>query len=118
MALEIEGKLVLKLAIQTGKGANGEWKKQDFVIETSGDYPKKICFSAWGDKSEALARINEGSHVKVSFEPNSREYQGKWYTDLRAWKIETLGARPTTETVPPPSLEDIPEDDGSGDLPF
>jgi hypothetical protein len=54
----------------------------------------------------------------VSFEPNSREYQGKWYTDLRAWKIETLGARPTTETVPPPSLEDIPEDDGSGDLPF
>jgi hypothetical protein len=90
MALEINGVLTQVLAETTGTGKAGTWVKRDFVLETTGDkYPKKICFSAWGDKSAEISNYASGTELKVSFEVSSREYNGKWYTDLRAWKIET-----------------------------
>ncbi|MCK5536091.1 MAG: DUF3127 domain-containing protein [Bacteroidales bacterium] len=119
MALELEGKLIAKLAMQKGKSANGEWKKQDFVIETIGDYAKKVCFSLWGDKTDALKTMGEGEMLKVSFEANSREYNEKWYTDLRAWKIEKLGGQNQGgNDVPPPNYDDIPPASEGDDLPF
>ena len=90
MALEINGVLTQVLAETTGQGKAGAWVKRDFVLETTGDkYPKKICFSAWGDKSAEIANYPSGAELKISFEVSSREYNGKWYTDLRAWKIES-----------------------------
>ena len=88
MALEITGRIVKILSAQTGAGKNGNWVKQEFVIETSEQYPKKICCSAWGDKAEALKNYSTGDVVKVSFNLESREYNERWYTDVRAWKIE------------------------------
>jgi hypothetical protein len=119
MAVEIEGKLIAKLAVQAGKSGNGEWKKQDFIVETLGDYPKKVCFSVWGDKTDVLKSLSEGSTLKISFEPSSREFNGKWYTDLRAWKIETLGAKQqfSDNDIPPPDYEQI-ESGSVDDLPF
>ena len=88
MALEITGRIVKVLSAQTGTGKNGSWTKQDFIIETSEQYPKKICCSAWGDKVDALKNYSTGDVVKVSFNLESREYNERWYTDVRAWKIE------------------------------
>ncbi len=119
MAIEIEGKLFRILPEQGGHSANGDWKKQDFVIETSGDYPKKVCFSLWGDKTSLLVSMQEGQSLKVSFEPNSREYNGKWYTDLRAWRVDKLGAANTGNNVPPPpGMDDVPPPTAEDDLPF
>ena len=90
MALEIEGKIIRKLGVQSGTSARGEWSKQEFVIEyQEGNYPSQACFSVWGaDKVKELEKYQINDKVKVSFNINSREYNNRWYTDLRAWKIE------------------------------
>lgn len=98
MALEVSGKLFKLLNKQTGEGKNGPWTKQDFILETTEQYPKKICFSAWGDRVNEITNLSEGTQMKVSFDVASREYNERWYTDLRPWKIEVTGA-----TAAPPA---------------
>ena len=90
MALEIEGKIIRKLGVQSGTSARGEWSKQEFIIEyQESNYPSQACFSVWGaDKVKELEKYQINDKVKVSFNINSREYNNRWYTDLRAWKIE------------------------------
>ena len=89
MALEIIGKVVKILPKQSGVSKNGAWSKGEFVIETMEQYPKKVCISAWGDKSDVLEQqCAVGKTVKVGFQIESREFNDKWYTDIRAWRIE------------------------------
>lgn len=91
MSLEIEGKIIRKLNVQKGTSQRGEWSKQEFVIEyQEGNYPSQVCLSVWGaDKVNELNNHQIGDKVKVSFNASSREYNGRWYTDLRAWRIES-----------------------------
>jgi len=97
--MEIKGKLMHVLAVQTGEGKNGTWKKQDFVIETDGQYPKKVCLTIWGDKfNETFLTI--GNELLVSFDAESREYNGRWFTDLKAWKIELAGTESADAPAP------------------
>ena len=87
--MEIKGKCVAVLPLQSGQGKNGEWKSQDFVIETGDQYPKKICVNVFGDKIQYIPEV--GQEVSVSFDVESREYNGRWYTTVRAWKIDKAG---------------------------
>jgi hypothetical protein len=84
-------KLTQLLPIQTGTGKNGEWKKQDIIVETEGQFPKKICISIWGDKINEVL-LKPGNELKIDFDIESREYNGRWYTDIKAWKIELASA--------------------------
>jgi hypothetical protein len=84
--MNITAKLTTLLPIQTGFGKNGQWRKQDIIVETEGQYPKKICISIWGDKIDEKQLI-VGNNLDISFELESREYNSKWYTDVKAWKI-------------------------------
>ena len=116
------------LAVQTGEGKNGTWKKQDFVIETDGQYPKKVCLTIWGDKfNETFLTI--GNELLVSFDAESREYNGRWFTDLKAWKIELAGSEsgdapaPTAYKTAAPAQTLAPEfavsaEGEKDDLPF
>lgn len=121
--MEIKGRLVQKLPVQTGQGKNGEWKKQEFVIELEGTYPKKVCISSWGEKVNVDSLI-DGSYINVFFDIESREFNGKWYTNLTAWKVESAGDTP--QSLPPvPPIEtynpdmDMPPMKGlEGDMPF
>ena len=118
MSNEISGKIFTILPSQSGQGQNGNWVKQQFVIETATDrYPKKICFVAWNDKAEMIARMKTGDEVKVAFDLESREYNGRWYTDAKAWKIETVSAASSSgnesssvpaEEMPLPPADDLP----------
>lgn len=99
--MEVSGKIAQLLPLQQGTGKNGVWKKQEFILETSGEYPKKICFSLWGDKIDQ-SPLKEGTAVKVSFDVESREYNGKWYTDAKAWKVEGSGGA----SAPAPNMND------------
>lgn len=92
MALEIVGKLQQVLPEQGGTNSRGSWSKQDFVIETVEQYPRKVCVSAWGDKAKGLEGVQLGESLKISVNIESREFNGRWYTDVRAWKIEKEGA--------------------------
>jgi hypothetical protein len=123
--MEISGKIIKKLDAVTGNSARGEWKKQEFIIETEDKYPKQVCISAWAEKVDELTKFNINDKVKLSLNAESREYNGRWYTDLRFWKIEMIGATGSTNTNNPspaaPVVEDFSNFDNnqeSDDLPF
>jgi hypothetical protein len=118
MSLEISGKVFMTLPEQTGQGKNGAWVKQEFIVETEEQFPKKVCFSAWGDKVSDIKNLSKGEKITVSFNIESREFNNKWYTDLRAWKISKSGTSSPSSDLPPISETDIPFDDQEGDLPF
>jgi hypothetical protein len=87
--LKVSGKIVHISEIQTGQGKSGEWKKLNFVIETDGQYPKKVSFDYFGaEKVDNFIQYRKpGDTVEVSFNVESREYEGKWYTNINAWKV-------------------------------
>lgn len=86
--MQLTAKLIQLLPMQSGTGRNGEWKKQEFIVETEAQYPKKICISVWGDKINE-SQLQIGNMLAIDFDVESREYNGRWYTDVKAWKIET-----------------------------
>lgn len=86
--MEFSGKLTEILPEQTGQGKNGTWKKISFILETQDQYPKKACFDAWTDKVDQIKSTAIGSVLTVGFDIESREFNGKWYTNLKAWKID------------------------------
>lgn len=116
--LKVSGTITTILDVQTGKSQSTgeEWARTGFVIETEGEYPKMIAFTILGaDKVDKFLQYNkEGDKVEVSFDPSSREYNGKYYTDLRAWKVWGL-ERSDDNPAPEPELQPEGEDD---DLPF
>ena len=134
MALEFEGNLVKVLSEVTGQGKNGAWVKQDFVLETEDQYPKKACFTAWGDKSADLKTFSLGEKLKIQFSVESREYNERWYTDLRAIRIDAMGGNSALPSTPAasqgfaptpaaprhaPPVADLPSfSEGDQDLPF
>ena len=119
--MELSGKIIKILPLQSGTGKNGTWKKQEFVVETPGQISRKVCFNIWGDKIDQFT-LTEGTEVKVSFDIESREYNGKWYTDVKAWKVDSV-SKADKESIPEgpednpfgvSADEELPQDD----LPF
>jgi len=115
--MEITGTVVSLLPLQTGQGKNGVWKKQEFILETPGQFPKKVCLSLWGEKVDEN-RINIGEKITASINIESREYNGRWYTDVRAWKI-SKGEGSQKSEAPAVDASFAPDaSSGSDDLPF
>lgn len=149
--MEIEGRIKLKLGRQSGQSARGSWTKQEFVLTyMDGNYPADVCITAFGeDKVAELDKFQVNDQVKVSFNLRGREFNGKWYNDIRLWRIVPLNGTqeqaatraydapsqqvsqtppasygspykqaPADYQAPAPTIEDMPADDGSDDLPF
>ena len=89
--MQLTAKLTQLLPLQTGTGKNGQWKKQEFIVETEGQFSKKVCISIWGDKIND-SQLQIGNELRIDFDIESREYNGRWYTDVKAWKIELAGS--------------------------
>ncbi len=120
MAMELKGKVIQMLPMQTGMGKKGQWRKQEFIVETQGQYPKRVCFSIWGDKIDQFG-ITEGEEVNVSVDLESREYNGRWYTEARAWKVDKAGGQSSSYSPSPPVMQEPSFGGGEGstdDLPF
>ena len=88
--MEISGKIIAVFPQATGQGKNGMWRSQDYVLETADQYPKKVCFNLFNDKIDQFPMAIDDL-VNVSFDVESREYNGRWYTTVRAWKVEKNG---------------------------
>ncbi len=120
MSVELKGRMIKKLPVMNGESRNGnKWEKQDFVIETEEQYPKKVCISVWGDRVRELEKFREGDMVLASVNIESREYNERWYTDIRAWRLQQDEAG-TLPPLPPEAQTDDSAmmDDPAGDLPF
>ena len=84
--MELIGKIVQLLPEKSGESARGPWRKQEYILETEDQYPKKVCFMAWSEKIDEFA-IKEGESLTVSINLESREYNDRWYTDVKAWRV-------------------------------
>lgn len=120
--MEITGKIIQILPEETGEGRNGPWKKQNFILETQDQYPKKVCISVWGDKVN-LNNFGENTEITASINIESREYNSRWYTDVKAWKIvktqeDAPGPQGDTQVPPDNTIPPEPADSDLDDLPF
>ena len=128
--MEVTGKVIVISPVQEGVSKAGKpWKKRFYVIETQDTYPRKIAFTVFGEDrvNEYERLINNGMMVRVSFDIDSREWQGRWFTDISAWRIEVADgtasqSQPVQNTVavpgavpPPPAIAAA---DPTDDLPF
>ena len=101
MALELVGKLIKVLPEVSGQSQKGPWSKQEFVLETlDASYPKKVCLTAWGDKVADLKQFATGDTLKATFSAESREYNERWYTELRAFRIEIAEGEGSSAPAP------------------
>lgn len=116
LTMEINGVIIQVLPEAGGTSKAGNtWRKQDYILETKDQYPKKICFNVWGEKIDQFA-IQVGDELTVSFDIESREYSGRWYTELKAWSVRkgqpapvsgaTLAEPPAFVGPPPAPMEE------------
>ena len=103
--MEITGKIIAVLPERGGVSKTGnEWKMQEYVLETHEQYPKKICFNGFGADKIAQFNIQGGDELTVSFDINAREYNGRWYNDIRAWRVERGTAAPAAAPMDIPVI--------------
>ena len=138
--MEIVGKIIQVLPAQEGIGRNGNpWKVQPYVLETLDQYPRKVHFEVFGEDRIKMNPCELDQLVTVSFDIESREFNGRWYTSIRAWKIQQgdmtqAGVAPAPAAAPQPAAApaapaaeaapvnvdpfDATPGDGTSDLPF
>ncbi|MBR5276442.1 MAG: DUF3127 domain-containing protein [Bacteroidaceae bacterium] len=123
--MEITGKIIAVLPERGGVSKTGnEWKMQEYVLETHEQYPRKMCFNVFGADKIAQFNIQAGDEMTVSFDINAREYNGRWYNDIRAWRVER-GVAPAAAPEYAPAIDapkanavDFSAQNEADDLPF
>ena len=124
--MELSGKVIAVLEPRGGVSKTGNaWKVQEYVIETHDQYPRKMCFDVFGEEKINQFNIQLGEELTVHFDIDARDWQGRWFNSIRAWKVDrnTMpeGAAPQ-DFVPPFPPAGAPADFSAGDekddLPF
>ena len=88
--MEISGKIIVATEVRSGQSARtgNNWMAQDFVIETHAQYPRRCVFSVFGEDRLKEFNIKPGEELTVYFDIDAHEYNGRWFNNLRAWKVE------------------------------
>lgn len=128
--MDIEGKIIAALEPRSGTSARGEWKAQTFVIETQDQYPRKMAFDVFGADRLAQFAINVGDNLRVSFDIDAHEYNGRWFNNIRAFSVmhvdaaaaaaaAPVAAAPAQQAAPAPApFPPAAEGESADDLPF
>jgi hypothetical protein len=103
--MEITGKIIAVLPARGGTSARtgNEWKSQEFVIETHDQYPKKCVFTVFGVDRLAQFNIQSGEELVVSFDIDAHDYNGRWFNDIRAWKVERVSDQQAASSAQQPA---------------
>ncbi|MCR4773816.1 MAG: DUF3127 domain-containing protein [Prevotella sp.] len=88
--MDLQGKVIAAMEPRSGVSARGEWKSQDFVIETHEAYPHKMVFSVFGAERLDRFKIEVGQEVNVSFDIDAHEYNGRWFNNIRAYDVRLV----------------------------
>ena len=122
--MELSGKVIAVLEPRGGVSKTGNaWKVQEYVIETHDQYPRKMCFDVFGEDKINQFNIQVGEELTVHFDIDAREWQGRWFNSIRAWKVDRATQGPDAPFAPadavpfPPAPEFNPSDE-KDDLPF
>ncbi len=104
--MEVIGKVILALPEMSGVSKSGNnWHKREYVLETLESFPRKIHFDFFGDKADQYP-LTPGQTIRLSFDIESREYNGRWFTSIRGWKAEPAengaAAAPAGQAYPDP----------------
>lgn len=112
--MELIGKIVQVLPLQSGTSKAGNpWQKQEYILETLGtQYPRKVCFNLFGDNVNKFP-LQVGQEVTVSIDVESREFNGRWYTDVRAWNV-VQGIQLPGVAAPAPGAYSAPQPSAPG----
>ena len=110
--LNISGIILNILPLQAGTSkAGNQWQKQDFILETGGQYPRKVCICLFGDNVTKFP-LQVGQSVTASVDIESREFNARWYTDVRAWNVvyngQQQGAPAPAPTATAPTAQPAP----------
>ena len=107
--MEVKGKIIQKFELQSGTSKAGNpWKKQNYLLETLDSFPRKIYFDFFGDRADQFP-LEVGDMINLSFDIECREYQGRYYTDIRGWKAEKItDAQVGGAPAPAPAPLDAP----------
>lgn len=126
--MELAGKVIAVLEPRGGVSRNGnEWKVQEYVIETHDQYPRKMVFDVFGAEKIQQFNIKLGEELNVSFDIDAREWNGRWFNSIRAWRVERVQAQAAQPTPPPPApgfppapsaTTSFTASDSTDDLPF
>lgn len=115
--MELIGKAIAALPVKSGvsQRTGEQWQSREYVIETQEQYPKKICFEVFGADKLKEFNIRNNDLIKVHFDITAREYNGKWYNSVRAWKVEhvntdgsVVGATENQVAAPAPQAPAVP----------
>lgn len=108
------------LPVRSGisKNSGNEWKAQQYVIESHGEYPRKMCFEVFGSDKISQFNIQPGEEMTVSFDIDAHEWQGKWFNSVRAWKVDRTPAAQGTPAEAPQSQQQTPFPPTSSADPF
>ena len=104
--MEVKGKLVKKLAVESGVSKSGkEWRKQSIVIDTGGEFNNEVCVSAFGDKMDSMNKLEIGMEVKILCNVYSREYNGRYFHNIDGYWF-TKNTKEEATVVP--ESDDLP----------
>ncbi|CDN31308.1 Single-stranded DNA-binding protein [Mucinivorans hirudinis] len=92
--MDFEAVVHIVLPLVTGQGARGEWRKQEVVFELPGEFSRKVCVGFWNDKAPDAGSLRIGDRVAVTANVESRERNGRWYTEVRGWKMSRIEMQP------------------------
>ena len=106
--MELQGKVIAVLPERSGVSARGEWKSQDYVIETRDAYPRKMVFGVFGADRIARFNIQVGQEVNVSFDIDAHEYNGRWFNNIRAFDVRPVAADPAVAAAMAPGVQPMP----------
>lgn len=99
--MDFEVTVHMLLPLVTGQSARGEWKKQEVIFDLPGEFNRKLCVGFWNDRAVDAAALRPGDRVALSVNVESREYNGRWYTEVRAWRMNRLEVQPgATQQAP------------------
>lgn len=126
--MELTGKIIAVMEARGGVSARtgNSWKTQEYVLEVPGQYPKRCVFNVFGEDRINQFNIQNGDELTIQFDIDAREYNGRWYNDVRAYNVirgqqpvaGAPSAAPSAATSPFPPAQEPASEGSSDDLPF
>ncbi|MBO5350226.1 MAG: DUF3127 domain-containing protein [Alistipes sp.] len=104
--MEFEGTVYRIMPVTKGTSARGDWQRQDVIFDYSdgGNFTRKMCVTFF-NRPDDVAKLREGARYQVSVNIDAREYNGRWFTDIRAWRLQPVEAAAAPEA---PAMPDLP----------